>query len=104
MSTQPMFTPNDDGYDISPAGVILMIAGMTYGKDRAGMSRASIQKFTLLIDDVLSAARANGYKQEDILRTLLAWDTSGPRMMQMVQAACDAAGDAIMDTVIERMK
>ena len=104
MTTQPMFKPNDDGYDVSPAGVILIIAGMVYGEDRTTMSRAGIQKFTRLIDDVLSAARANGYPHEDILRTLLARNESGPRMVQMMQAACDAAGNAIMDTVIGRMK
>jgi hypothetical protein len=104
VSTQLMFKPNGDGCDALPAGVILIIAGMVYGEDRATMSHAGIQKFTRLIDDVLSAARANGYPHEDILRTLLARDESGPRMAQMMQAACDTAGSAIMDTVIGRMK
>ncbi|MDY7576013.1 hypothetical protein [Actimicrobium sp. CCI2.3] len=104
MSAQLMFKPNGDGYDVSPAGVILIIAGMVYGEDRATMSRAGIQKFTRLIDDVLSAARTNGYPHEDILRTLLARNESGPRMVEMMQAACDAAGSATMDTVIGRMR
>jgi hypothetical protein len=104
VSTQLMFKPNGDGYDVSPAGVILIIAGMVYGEDRATMSRAGIQNFTRLIDDVLAAARANGYPHEDILRTLLARNESGPRMVEMMQAACDAAGSATMDTVIGRMR
>jgi nucleoside-diphosphate-sugar epimerase len=44
-----------------------------------------------VIAGILAAARAGGYKQCDILETLLTGDMT-PRIGEMARAACDAAG------------
>ena len=51
---------------------------------------------------MLSAARAGGYPQGDILRTLLARNQPTRRVMVMAQAACDAAGDGALRDVFKR--
>lgn len=103
MNTQPMFKENGDGYDISAAGVVLIVAGIVYGDD-AETSAEGMRKSTALLDGVLTAAHAGGYRQCDILRTLLARNQPDRRVMLMVQAACNAAGDTAMRDVLVSMR
>lgn len=103
MTTRPLFTPTAGGtaYDIQPAGVLLLAADTAYG-DPSQSSPEGIRNARVLIDAVLSAARAGGYTQGDILRTLLARNQPTHRAMVMAQAACDAAGDAALRDVFKR--
>ena len=103
MNTQPMFKENGDGYDISAAGVVLIMAEIVYGDD-AETSAEGMRKSTALLNAVLTAAHDGGYKQCDILRTLLARNQPDRRVMAMVQAACNAAGDAAMHEVFARVR
>jgi hypothetical protein len=102
MSTQPMFTPNGDGYDITPAGVLLVAAGTAYG-DPAESTPQGIRNALLLIEGILSAAFAGGFKQGDILGTLLQ-QTPTPRVQTMAQEACEAAGFAAIEAVFRRVR
>jgi hypothetical protein len=90
-TTPPLFTPNGDGYDIQPAGVLILLADEVYGENPSSNPRL---KNT--IDKFLTAARAGGFTQSDILETLLATGEVSHRVKAMAVAACDAAGrDAI---------
>lgn len=104
MSTsQPMFTPNGDGYDISPAGVLLLAAETVYGPPHE-TTPEGVRKARALIDDMLAAARAGGFMQNDILLTLLARNQPTKRCAAMAQAACDAAGADALHGVLARAR
>lgn len=104
MSKQPLFKPNDDGgYDISPAGVLLILTDTANG-DPSEVSPIGMTRCLALIDAILTAAHAGGYKQCDILKTLLARNQPSRRITDMAQAACTAAGDAAMRDIFARAK
>ncbi|SFV15507.1 hypothetical protein [Pseudoduganella namucuonensis] len=103
MTTQPMFTPNGDGYDIAPAGVLLLAADTAYGPPHETTPQGMRNARTLM-DGILDAARAGGYTQGDILRTLLARNQPTRRVQEMAQAACDTAGAAALTSVFERAR
>ena len=103
MSTQAMFRPNGDGYDASPAGVLLLAAGAIYG-DPTETTPQGIRNAHKMVDGILDAARAGGFKQGDILRTLLARNQTTPRLAAMAQAACAAAGPGAIGDVLDRVR
>jgi len=84
---QPMFTPNGDGYDVSPAGVLILAAGTVHGPAQE-TTPDGIRNAQRLVDGILSAARAGGYAQCEVLETLLAKLPYTPRVGAMAQAAC----------------
>lgn len=104
MTTQ-LFTPSPDGksYDMHPAAALLIMAGDLYA-DPCELSEDDQRMAHLYIDSVLSAARAGGFKQCDILATLLACNEVSPRVLSMAISACEAAGwrrlVAVMDSLI----
>ena len=97
MTTNPLFTPIPDGsgYNIRPAGVLLLSADTVYGEptESTPEGRARAQA---LIDAMLAAARAGGYAQCDILHTLLARNKLSARVQKMAVKACNAAGDTAL--------
>ena len=101
MTAQTMFTPNGDGYDISPAGVLLLVADTIYGPSHETTPQG-IRNARSFMDDTLAAARAGGFMQNDILRTLLAKHKMSPRIMALAQEAVDAAGDEAMHEVFAK--
>ena len=103
MSTQPMFRPNGDGYDVSPAGVLLLAAGTIYG-DPSETTPKGISNARTLMDGILTAARAGGFTQGDILRTLLARNETTHRLAAMARAACAAAGAVAIGEVLDRAR
>jgi hypothetical protein len=95
MSGQAIFKPNGKGFDIAPAGVLLLAAEAVYG----GPSESTLEgqhRAQGLLDEMMAAARAGGYAQCDILLTLLASHKLSRRVMVMAQEACAAAGPAAM--------
>lgn len=99
-----LFTPSPDGksYDMHPAAALLILAGDLYS-DPCPMSKTDQQLAHAYIDSVLSAARAGGFTQGDILATLLAGTEVSPRVLDMAVRACEAAGGrlvAILDRLI----
>ena len=101
MSTQPMFKPNGKDFDVSPAGVVFVAVNVVYG-DLRDSTAETLRLSTLLLDQVLTAARTAGYTQCDILRTL-ACKGVNRRVMVMVQAACDAVGTDALNEIIDRL-
>ena len=101
--TPSLFTPNDDGYDIQPAGVLLILADTIYNNPQdttpAGRGRAKT-----MMDAMLTAARAGGFKQGDILATLLATGKVSHRLRDMALAACDAAGPDAVGQIFASMQ
>ena len=103
MNAQPMFTDNGDGYDITPAGALLLAADTVYG-DPTETTPQGISNARKLMDGILGAARAGGFKQNDILRTLLARNQPSQRLAAMAQAACAAAGVGAIGDVLDRVR
>ena len=100
MTASPsLFTPNGDGYDIHPAGVLMLLAGEVYGKTPSKNPRLKN-----IIGMFLSAARAGGFKQADILETLLAKGEVSHRVKNMAVAACSAAGPDAIKQILASMK
>lgn len=101
MTTSPaLFTPNGDGYDIQPAGVLMLLAGEVYGSEPSKQS----PKLKSIIGMFLSAARTGGFQQVDILETLLARGEVSHRVKDMAVAACNAAGPDAIDKIFAAMR
>ena len=108
MTRQPLFTQNPDdregGYLLSPAGVLLMVGTYAHeGDDEISPSgRARAQA---ALSAILSAARAGGFAQGDVLETLLARGEVSARVKELAHAAIDAAGaDKVIAVVQSIMK
>jgi hypothetical protein len=90
---QPLYVLAEGGehYDLSPAGVLLLAAGMAYGPNDdpewTGESKAEA-----MVLDILSAAQGGGYTKTDILHTLLVRNERSKRVAAMAREACAAAG------------
>jgi hypothetical protein len=102
MSAQPMFKPNGDQYDVSPAGVLLLAAITAFG-DPAESTPEGIRRALMLVDGTLSAAFSGGFTQCDILRTLLERNQPTRRVKTMAEAACMAAGTDAIQAVWRRV-
>ena len=102
-SAPPMFTDNGNGFDMTQAGVLLILGDMFYGKDPelTGAARMRTGEF---VADILKAAAAGGFKQADIFITMLTRKQRSPRLTAMAQAASDAAGVQASNAAMERFK
>ena len=82
-----MFSPRKDGaYDISAPGVIILLGSYAYEQDSPN---------TALVDTlrrILSAAVAGGFKNADLLETLLSRGEVSQRVKQLATEAANAAG------------
>ncbi|MFM9437409.1 phosphoribosylformylglycinamidine (FGAM) synthase-like amidotransferase family enzyme [Janthinobacterium sp. CG_23.3] len=98
-----LFTPEGEGYRCSASGTILLCAHAAYSDDDVTLTgRANAQA---LIDSVLSAAFAGGFKQGDIVRTMLADPRRhDSRLADMLEAACAAAGDAAIGAIFDKAR
>ena len=104
MTTTPsLFTPNGDGYDIQPAGVLLILADTIYNNPQDSSPTGRARAKTMM-DAILTAARAGGFKQADILETLLATGEVSHRMKALAVAACTAAGPDAIGRVFASMR
>lgn len=102
MTDKPLFTPTADGtaYDIQPAGVLILLASEI--NENPGLHKnGRIQSH---IDAMLTAARAGGFMQSDILATLLARNEVSHRVKAMAVQACAAAGHAALGRIFESMR
>jgi len=105
MTMPPLFTPTADGtaYDIQPAGVLLILAGTAYG-DPDETTPAGRARGKALIDAMLTAARAGGFTQCDILATLLSKNEVSHRVKAMAVQACAAADNEAMRKIFDAMR
>ena len=104
---QPLYTNNPDctegGYLLSPAGVLLMVGSYAHeGDDEISPSgRARAQD---ALRRILSAARAGGFTQGDVLETMLARGKVTPRTKELAHAAVDAAGADAVVAIMQSLK
>lgn len=100
MTMQPLFTPTADGtaYDIQPAGVLILLASYVYDEE-SDLSTEGKVNLKRHIDDMLTAARAGGFTQCDILATLLSKNEVSNRVKAMAVQACTAAGNEAIDRI-----
>ena len=104
---QPLFTPNPDcpegGYLVSMPGVLLMMGTYAYeGDDEispAGRARAQDA-----LRRILSAARAGGFAQGDVLETMMARGEVSARVKELACAAVAAAGNEAMLEIVAHMR
>ena len=104
---QPLYTNNPDctegGYLLSPAGVLLMVGSYAHeGDDEISPSgRARAQD---ALRRILSAARAGGFTQGDVLETMLARGKVTARAKELAHAAVDAAGADAVVAIMQSLK
>jgi len=102
-ATPSLFTPNGDGFDIQPAGVLLILADTVYNNPQDSSATGRARAKTMM-DAILSAARAGGFKQGDILATMLARGEVTHRLKDMAVAACKAAGPDAIGRIFASMR
>ena len=102
MTEQPLFTPTADGtaYDIQPAGVLILLASEIH-ENPSLHKNGRIQGH---IDAMLTAARAGGFTQCDILATLLARGEVSHRVKAIAVQACAAAGNEALGKLFDNMR
>ena len=102
MNDQPLFTPAADGtaYDIQPAGVLILLASEIHENPGVHLN-GRLQGH---IDAMLTAARAGGFTQGDILATLLSKNEVSHRVKAMAVQACAAAGNVALGKVFDAMR
>lgn len=101
--TAPLFAPTADGeaYTIQPAGVLLLIGSYAYDKKEPQSVRDRCRFF---VSELLAAAHVGGYKQTDILETLLATECGSARCKSMARAACDAIDPDTLQKIFDKMR
>lgn len=93
-----LYKPNGDGFDIAPAGVMILMA--TYALEKEAPAR-----FAGIVKDMLAAARAGGYLQAEVLETLLLRNgENSQRVRDMAVAACEAAGPTAIGKIFDAMR
>lgn len=100
---RPMFRPNGNGYDISATGVLLFCADVVYG-DPDETSPTGSDNAQAMIDGILNAAYRGGFRQGDILQTMMAQGRTDERTLALAQLACDMAGGRAIADLFARMK
>ena len=102
MNDKPLFTPTADGtaYDIQPAGVLILLAAEIH--ENPGLHKNG--RLQGHIDAMLTAARAGGFAQGDILATLLARGEVSHRVKAMAVQACAAAGTKALGRIFKAMR
>ncbi len=102
MTDKPLFTSTADGtaYDIQPAGVLILLAAEIHENPRLHKN-GRLQGH---IEAMLTAARAGGFTQGDILATLLSKNEVSHRVKAMAVQACAAAGNEALGRIFEAMR
>ena len=92
----PMFTHRPDGaYDISAAGCIVLLGSYAYEPDSPNPA---------LVDTlrrILSASVSGGFKNADLLETLLSRGEVSMRVKALATEAADAAGHASVLAIVK---
>lgn len=89
---QAFVRPNGNGYDLSPAAVLLMAADALYG-DPSETTPEGRKNAQAVVEGLIAAAIAGGYKQADILQTKLSQRNAGKDVIVMAMNAMRTAGN-----------
>lgn len=97
---QPLHTKSADGTDLlSAAGVLFLAASAAFDKNHPADAR---KRATAVVENLLNAAHAAGFKQRDILQTLLQRGERSDRVRQMVQQACAVIPNADLIEIVQK--
>ena len=100
MTYDQTFIPRaDGGYDIRPAGVLLLLA-REISTTPPTVIRAKLEDHLRAFFQI---ARAGGFKQTGVLETLLARGDTSKRVLTMCHEACAAAGNHRINVVMDSM-
>ena len=100
---QPLFKDNGDGYDIAPAGVLLLMADTFYSTDDKDTTPKGRANALRMIERLMKAACDGGYTQGDILMTMLARCQVTQRTKAMAIEAMNCAGSERIGVIFESM-
>lgn len=90
---QPIHTKSADGKDLlSPAGVLLVAAGAAFDENHDPDGR---KRGLAVMTNMLNAAHKGGFKQRDILHTLLQRGERSDRVREMATKACAAIPNVV---------
>lgn len=107
---QPLYTNNPDcpdgGYLLSPAAAVLMLGRYAYESDDEAAPAAPAARVRTLdaLRRILSAARAGGFTQGDVLETMLARGKVTVKAKELAHAAIDAAGADAVVAIMQSLK
>ena len=94
---QKIYTVKGDGFDFTPAGILLLAGDTAYGSPLqiTAIGRLNATDF---VKRILLSAVAAGYQHGDLLLTLLQWNIRSERVSKMAQEACVIAGDKVVES------
>lgn len=93
MKPTTSLTPDGQAYDLNPTAVLLILADTAYGEGSHDTPPTGQARAAKTVADMLAAAAAGGYRQADILETLLTMGEVSKRVTTMCADAMDAAGN-----------
>lgn len=101
MNHQHAFIKKPDGsYDVTPPGLMLLL-----GREISTTPPTALRtKLEGHLRTFLRAASAGGYRQVEVLETLLSRGETSKRVLAMCAEACDAAGNERVAVVMESIR
>ena len=106
MKPPPLFTPTpgSSAHAVRIPFMLVILADAVYGAGRAYTTPSKQASAKATLEALLSAARAGGYQQADILQTLLAKGEVSQRVKDMAVQACAAAGSEAIGRMFNAMR
>lgn len=101
MNHRHAFIEKPDGsYDVTPPGLMLLLAREIHTTPPTAL-RTKLEEH---LRTFLRAATAGGYRQVEVLETLLSRGETSKRVLTMCVEACDAAGNERVAVVMESIR
>lgn len=104
MKPTATLTPDGQAFDLNATAVLLILADTAYGEGRHDTQPTGQARAAKTVADMLAAAAAGGYRQADILETLLTMGEVSKRVTAMCADAMDAAGNERIRAIFEAMR
>ena len=98
--TNRNFQLNSEGPGLDPVAVLISAAGIVY-QGLPMTTPEGLRKANIFLDDILAASYRGGYRQCDILRTMLSRNEHSARTLAMARAACFAAGEEALREIFD---
>ena len=106
MKPTATLTPDGQAYDLNATAVLLILADTAHGDGSHDTTPTGQARAAKTVADMLAAAAAGGYRQADILETLLLaqGELTTPRVRAMAVQACEAAGTDSLCKIFDAMR
>lgn len=103
---KPTAKPTADGtaFDLNASTVMLVLADSAHGNGSHDTPPTGQARAAKALADLLAAAHAGGYKQAEVLETLLNSGDTSKRVATMCAEAMAAAGSERIGTVFAAMR